>query len=221
LPRESKLKEPEVGEGSSPAATKQLEFAPRPKPVIGTSTKKVFTQPPTFGDTEENTGGKEVLPHWGEFFKKISREEFLEYILHNDPDMRKLDDEVFPNIRRSYLHMVASRTPVFPCIELLKWLIDHRDTQKCLINDVNGECVGVFLSVEVQSYYKLRDPKERLNIDFVVNFYECQNIGRVMASWWREDKKYTNRTSGGYQTANLRELYIYLMSLICRLYGEK
>jgi hypothetical protein len=221
LPRALKLKEPEVGEGSSPAAAKQLEFAPRPKLVIGTSTKKVFTQPPTFGDTEENTGGEEVLPHWGEFFKKISREEFLEYILHNDPDMRKLDDEVFQNIRISYLHMVAIRTRVCPCIELLKWLIDHRDTQKCLINDVNGECVGVFLSVEVQSYYKLRDPKERLKIDFFVNFYECQNIGRVMASWWREDKKYTNRTSGGYQTTNLRDLYIYLMSLICRLYGEK
>jgi hypothetical protein len=42
-----------------------------------------------------------------------------------------------------------------------------------------------------------------------------------MASWWREDKKYTNRTSGWYQTTNLRESYIYLMALICRLYGEK
>jgi len=68
--------------------------------------------------------------------------------------------------------MVARRTPVFPCIEILKWLIDHMDTKKCLINDVNGECVGVFLLVEVQSYYKLRYPEERLNTYFVVNFYE-------------------------------------------------
>jgi hypothetical protein len=177
-----------------PAAAKQLEFSPRPEPVIRTSTKKVFTQPPAFGDTEANTGTKVVLPHWGELFKKISREEFPEYIPHSDPDMRKLDDEVFPNIRRSYLHMVARRTPVFPCIELLKWLIDHMDTQKCLINDDNGECVGVFLPVEVQKYYKLRDPEERLNTDFVVKFYECHDTSRVMASWWREDKKYTNRT---------------------------
>jgi hypothetical protein len=44
--RASKLKEPEVGEGSSPVAAKQLEFSPRPEPVIRTSTKKVFTQPP-------------------------------------------------------------------------------------------------------------------------------------------------------------------------------
>jgi hypothetical protein len=42
-----------------------------------------------------------------------------------------------------------------------------------------------------------------------------------MASWWREDKKYTNRTSGWYPTTNLRESYIYLMALLCRLHGEK
>jgi hypothetical protein len=56
--------------------------------------------------------------------------------------------------------MVARKTPVFPCIELLKWLIDHTDTQICLINDDNGECVRVFLPVEVQNYYKLREPEE-------------------------------------------------------------
>jgi hypothetical protein len=94
--------------------------------------------------------------------------------------------------------MVASRTQVFPCIELLKWPIDHTDTQKCLINDVNGECVGFFFPIEVQSYHKLRDPEERLNIGFIVNFYERHDTGQVMASWWREDKKYTNRTFGWY-----------------------
>jgi hypothetical protein len=123
-PRAPRLKEPEVGEGSSLAAAKQLEFSPRPEPVIRTSTKKVFTQPPAFRDMEASIGTKAVFPHWRELFKKISREEFPEYIPHSDPDMRKLDDEVFPNIRLSYLHMVASRTPVLPCIELLQWLID-------------------------------------------------------------------------------------------------
>jgi hypothetical protein len=117
--------------------------------------------------------------------------------------------------------MVASRTLVFPFIELLKWLIDHNETQICLINDDNDECVKVFLPVEVQNYYKLREPEERLNIDFVVSFYEKNDTSKVMASWWREDKNFTNRTSGWYSTANLRESYIYLMALLYRLHGEK
>jgi len=117
--------------------------------------------------------------------------------------------------------MVERRTPMFPYIEFLQCLIDHTETQKCLMNDDNGECVRVFLPVEVQSYYKLRDLEERMNTDFIVNLYEHHDTDWVMASWWREDKKYTNRTSGWYQTANLRKSYIYLMALICWLYGEK
>jgi hypothetical protein len=70
--RASKLREPEVGEGSSPGVEKQLEYTLRSEPVIKTSTKKVFIQPSAFGDTKENTGTKTRLPHWGELFEKIS-----------------------------------------------------------------------------------------------------------------------------------------------------
>jgi hypothetical protein len=90
-----------------------------------------------------------------------------------------------------------------------------------LINDDNGKCVGGFLPVEVQNYYKIKDPEEWLNTDFVVSFYEKHDTSWVMASWLREDKNFTNRTFGWYPTTNLRESYIYLTTLICRLYGEK
>jgi hypothetical protein len=93
---------------------RQLEYTPRVEPVIKTSTKKYFVQPPVFGDTEASTGSKVMLPQWGDLFNRINQEEYPEYIPHNDPDVRALDDQVFPNIRRSYLHMVACRTPVFP-----------------------------------------------------------------------------------------------------------
>jgi hypothetical protein len=41
-----------------------------------------------------------------------------------------------------------------------------------------------------------------------------------MASWWKEDNKFTNRSNGWYGMINLREPYIYLMALIYHLYGE-
>ena len=63
--------------------------------------------------------------------------------------------------------------------------------------------------------------EEQLNIDFIVKFYERHDTSHVMASWWREDNKYTNRSTGWYQTTNLMEPYIYLMALICQLYGDK
>jgi hypothetical protein len=117
--------------------------------------------------------------------------------------------------------MVERRNPVFPCIEILKWLIDHTGTQRCLINDDNGECVRDFLPVEVQNYYKLREREERLNTNFVIIFYEKHDTNKVMASWWREDTNFTNQTSSWYPTTNLRDPYIYLMVLLYRLHGEK
>jgi hypothetical protein len=113
--------------------------------------------------------------------------------------------------------MVASITPFFPCIEVLKQLIDHVDRHKCLINNENGGCVRVFLSIEVQKYYKLRDPEDHLNKKFMVNFYEFHYTSWLMASWWKEDKKFTNRSNGWYGMIDLREPYIYLMALIYRL----
>jgi hypothetical protein len=162
-PRAPKLKEAEVGEGSSPGAARKLEFATRVEPVIKKSTKKAFSQPPTFGDTEASTGSKIMLPQWGDLFNRINQEDYPEFIPHNDPDVRALDDQVFSNIWWSCLHMVAFRTLVFPCIETLGWIIDHTDAMKCLVNDENGGCVGVFLLTEVQKYYKIRDPEEWLN----------------------------------------------------------
>jgi hypothetical protein len=221
FPRAPKLQEPETGEGSSPTVARQLEFTPKPMPVIKTANKKVFIHPPTFGDIEENIGTRTTFPRSKELFKKIKKEEPLEYTPHNDLDIRRVDDDVLPNIRRTYLNMMASWTPVFPCIELLKWLVDHIDAQKCFINDDNSECIGFFLESEVQSYYKLRDPKEKLSTNFIVSFYASYDTRKIMASWWREDKKFMNWTSEWYRMTNLREPYIYLMDLLCRFHGEK
>jgi hypothetical protein len=79
----------------------------------------------------------------------------------------------------------------------------------------------VFLLVEVQKYHKLIDPKEHLNTYFVMKFYKHHDTSRLMASWWREDKKFTNRSTSWYGTTNLTKPYIYLMDFIYQLYGEK
>jgi hypothetical protein len=117
--------------------------------------------------------------------------------------------------------MVASRTLVFLCIEILKWLIDHTNSHKCLINDDNGGCIGVFLPSKVQIYYKLRELEETLNTNFVLSFYASHDTNKIMVSWWREDEKFTNRTADLYPTNNIREAYIYLIAILCRLHGEK
>jgi hypothetical protein len=218
--RTPKMKEEKVGKGSTPSAARELDFVSKTKLVICTSTKKDLTQPSTFDNTKASTGSKVVIPHWGDLYRKINQEDYPGFTPHSNPDIRILDDQVFPNINRSYLNRMDFRTPVLPCIKILGWIIHHAYMVKCTINNAEGECVGVFLPIEVQNYYKLRDPKERLNTYFVVKFYEYHDTNMLLASWWKEDKKFTNRNIGWYNTINLKETYMYLMALICRLYGE-
>jgi hypothetical protein len=109
---------------------RQLEYTPRAEPVIKIETKKDFVQPLTFGDTKAITISKVALPQWGDIFNRINQEEYPEYIPHNYPYIRTLNEHVILNIQQSYLHMVASRTMVFPYIEVLKWLIDYTDENK-------------------------------------------------------------------------------------------
>jgi hypothetical protein len=82
-----KLKEPEVGEGSTPSAARELDFTSKTESVIHTSTKKQFIQPPAFSDTEATTWSKVVLPHWGDLYNKISQEDYPEFMPHNNPDV--------------------------------------------------------------------------------------------------------------------------------------
>jgi hypothetical protein len=131
-PRIPKRKEAEVSEGSTRGATRELDIYSKEEPIFCTSTKNEFSQPPKFSDTEESTGSKVVLLHWGDLFNRINQEDYPNFIPHSDPDVKRLDDKVFPNIQRSCLHMVAHRTPVFPYIETLGWIIDHTDVMKCI-----------------------------------------------------------------------------------------
>jgi hypothetical protein len=80
-------------------------------------------------------------------------------------------------MRCSSLYVVATKTPIFPCFELLEWIIHHVDEEKCLLNNKDGECIDVFLSIEVSMYYKIKYTKVRLHEDFLVMFYESHNIG--------------------------------------------
>jgi hypothetical protein len=58
-------------------------------------------------------------------------------------------------------------------------------------------------------------------MDFMMKLYEFHDTIQLMASLWKEDKKFTNHRNGWYGTINLIEPCIYLMALIYQLYGEK
>jgi hypothetical protein len=180
---------------------------------------------PSFWDTESCTRGGAItqvpIPVWNDLFIKFKDQEYLESTPHNNLELREVDDSMFLYIRRSRLHSIASRAPFMPCVELIEWVISHTDAQNCRIINDKGECIGYFLPRDVNKYYKLLEPEESLNKDFVISFYEKYDTSKILGNWWKEDKNLLNRSIGRYVITGLREPYMYAMVLLCRLYGEK
>jgi len=181
-PNTSKGKKILVAKVFIPTTMKELEFTPKVELVIKMSQKKPLAPSLLYKDMDTSMTFKVSLPAWYDLYKKNYNGDFPELTPNSDPKVRVLEDHVFQNIKSSSMHMVASRTVVFLCVETLELIINHTNVKKCLINNVNDQCVGVFFPLEVSKYYKLKELEFRLNTDLMVKFYEHHNTSQLLAS---------------------------------------
>jgi hypothetical protein len=112
------------------SVVKALEFSPKTEPMIKMSQKKSANPPPLYKDTNVSTTSKVLMPTWINLYNKIHYDEFPEFTPYSDSEVRVLDNQVFHNIKRSLLYLVASKTLFFPCMETLEWIIHHNDADK-------------------------------------------------------------------------------------------
>lgn len=102
----------------------------------------------------------------------------------------------------------------FPCIEAVKWIINHINPKKHIVENVKGNFVGVFLAKKVEKYYKLLLSKVFLTTTYVKEFHDKDDVGKILASWWKEDNKFIYGTNGWYGITILREPYMYPIMLL-------
>lgn len=78
------------------------------------------------------------LPIWEEIFRNFDAYIFPDISPLSYPEKKNYDDKVYVNNKRYKLHMIASRPPIFPCIEVIKWIINHLDIKERHIKDSLG-----------------------------------------------------------------------------------
>jgi hypothetical protein len=120
--------------------------------VIKILQKKPLVLPSLYKDMDITMIAKVPIPSSLELYNKIHHDDFPEFIPHRDLKLRVLDDQVFQNIKLLSLYMIAAKNLVFPYIETLEWIINHTKDEKCVINNVDNQCVGVFLPIEVRKH---------------------------------------------------------------------
>ena len=66
---------------------------------------------------------------WGEIYRLITRREF--------PDMGLEEEGIYANIERSSLMKIATRPELFPCFEVIGWILPRADVTTMIVENVN------------------------------------------------------------------------------------
>jgi hypothetical protein len=69
------------------------------------------------------------------YFLGFKDEDYPGTIPHSDPTVREVDDRFFISIHKSLLHYVATREPMFPCLEAIEWIIDRTLVDRGMLID--------------------------------------------------------------------------------------
>ena len=87
---------------------------------------------------------------WGEIFRMISSQ--------NVPDARFEEMTIYANIERSYLMKVATRHELFPCLEVIGWILPRADVIRMILANTAKQGYAAYSLAYVSMAYHLPTP---------------------------------------------------------------
>ena len=103
-----------------------------------------------YGDTQ-CVSGVELKYKWGEIYRLISRREV--------PDMGLEEEPIYANIEKFSIMKVATRPELFPCSEVIGWILPRENTTKMIIGNVEVQGYAAFSPGYVALAYHLPEPQ--------------------------------------------------------------
>ena len=105
--------------------------------------------------------GVEPEYKWDDKYRLISRREV--------PDMGLEEEPIYANIEKSAIIKVATRPELFPCSEVIGWILPHVNTSSMIIGNVEGQGFAAFSPGYVALAYHLPEPQIFLSNDWLDN----------------------------------------------------
>lgn len=163
-------------------------------------------------DTNHPTGMKNC-PDWGEIYRVFANSEFPE---------EDEDSSVFDNIKKSEIHLIASRPAILPYNDMVQWIISHVDLGSASVVNDAGTTIASLQPDAISRMYKLRKPEVLLNKQFLDTFKtEKPNLLTVIKKWWHDEEDFTEKNSRLYPVQYFRYPFRLVAAMLCRLYGEE
>ena len=81
------------------------------------------------------------------------------------PDARLEDIPLYVNIRKSGITKVATRPELFPCAEVIRWILPREDTGTMIISNTQGQAFTSFTLAYITKACKLPTPQITMTKD--------------------------------------------------------
>ena len=111
---------------------------------------------------------------------------------------------------------VATRLDIFPCSEVIGWILPKFDVTKMILDNTKGHGYATYIPAYVAMSYKLPTPQNYLTEGWLKdpNLDVVETVKRMMIP----GKNFCTRPSGEYETTSLCTPYRLIALMLNRIY---
>ena len=114
---------------------------------------------------------------------------------------------------------VSTRPELFPCAEVIDWILPRVDTTKMILSNINGQGFSTYILAYVAQACKLPTPQIYLTKKWMkeldLDVFNC--VRKMMV----HGNLFCTKPSGEYETANLRTPYQLLYLMLNQNFSER
>ena len=126
------------------------------------------------------------------------------------------EEPIYANIEKSAIMKVATRPELFPCSEIIGWILPHVNTSSMIIGNVEGQGFAAFSPGYVALAYHLPEPQVFLFDAWLDNIR--MDLVETLKRMLLPGKLYRHRQNSEYDTASLRAPYRFVALMLSRIF---
>jgi hypothetical protein len=149
---------------------------------------------------------------WGDIYHMFKKSNF-------STKTKDLDDlQAFRNIRKSRIFRVASHLTIFPCTYSISWILNNSNISSKYVCNMSKEPIDSFILDYLTKCYHIEEEHKSLDGELLNKFEYTPKY--LVHKWYKEENQFKYIPKSGYPASALRIPYQYLVSILCKLYGE-
>lgn len=120
---------------------------------------------------------------------------------------------MFKNIRKSGIFRVEAHSTVFPCADVIRWILKNVDVNDRYVCNARKDPIASFRPEYLAKCYHIEKGSKKLD-NKLLNEFEYTLKG-LFPKWYRADRQFKYMPKGGYPTSSLRRPYQHLVAMFC------